>query len=297
MPFAGSQHASSRISPTEGPTEARLFRGALSPSGWTFRGGRNRVILLVSGTGRMQLGGAETSLTAPAIVWAPAGEKGSVLLDAGAEGAALAVPELALGSAMPAGALFAEVRDAIARPILGAKIASADARKLMQTVEAIEHELKDNAAGAQEVVRHHLALLLIAIWRLASPSTEKPKPSPRAVVRSFLHLVELHMRDHWSVADYARLLGVTADRLNTAIRRATGRSPMELVHARLLMEAQILLDGSSLQVAEVAEALGFRDAAYFSRFFKRLAGTSPREHRAGAASRHIREETSYAAWP
>jgi len=114
MPFAGSQHAPSRISPTEGPTEARLFRGALSPSGWTFRGGRNRVILLVSGTGRMQLGGVETSLTAPALVWAPAGEKGSVLLDAGAEGAALAVPELALGSAMPAGALFAEVRDAIA---------------------------------------------------------------------------------------------------------------------------------------------------------------------------------------
>ena len=53
MPFAGFQHASSRISPAEGPTEARLFRGALSPSGWTFRGGRNRVILLVSGTGRM----------------------------------------------------------------------------------------------------------------------------------------------------------------------------------------------------------------------------------------------------
>ena len=49
MPFAGSQHASSRISPTEGPTEARLFRGALSPSGWTFRGGRNRVTVYAPG--------------------------------------------------------------------------------------------------------------------------------------------------------------------------------------------------------------------------------------------------------
>lgn len=297
MPTAGFPTGSVKMTATEDPTEARLFRGALSPSGWTFRGGRNRVILLLSGSGRVQVAGADVPLAAPAIVWAPAGERGSALIDAGAEGAALAVPELVLGAAMPSGALFAEVRDAVARPILGAKVAVSDVRKLMQTVEAIEQELKDNAAGAQEAVRHHLALLLIVIWRLASPAPDRPKPSPRAIVRSFLHLVELHMCDHWSVADYAHLLGVTPDRLNTAVRRATGRSPMELVHARLLMEAQILLDGSSLQVAEVAEALGFRDAAYFSRFFKRLAGTSPGEHRAGGASRHIRAETSYAAWP
>jgi AraC family transcriptional activator of pobA len=279
------------------PTEARLFRGALSQSGWTFRGGRNRVFMLLSGSGKVLLGAVEMAIAGPALVWAPAGERGSVIFDAGAEGAALAIPELALGPAMPTGAVFAEVRDAIARPILGAKIAAADARKMVQTVETIEGELRDNAPGMQEVIRHHLALLLIAIWRRANPSSEKPKPSPRAVVRSFLHLVELHMRDHWSLADYAGVLGVTADRLNTAIRRATGRSPMELIHARLMMEAEMLLDSSSLQIAEVAEALGFRDAAYFSRFFKRMAGVPPRAHRAGAADRQVREETSYAAWP
>ncbi|MCF3643033.1 AraC family transcriptional regulator [Rhizobium sp. TRM95111] len=252
---------------------------------------------MLSGGGRVSLGLADLALAGPSIVWTPAGERGAVIFEAGAEGAALAVPELALGPAMPGGAIFTEVRDAIARPILGAKITLLDARKMVQTVETIEAELRENGPGMQEVVRHHLALLLIAIWRRVNPPMEKPKPSPRATVRSFLHLVELHMREQWSLADYAGVLGVTPDRLNTAVRRATGRTPMELIHARMMMEAEMLLDGSSLQIAQVAEALGFRDAAYFSRFFKRLAGVSPRDRRAGLASRHVREETSYAAWP
>ncbi|MFB2351887.1 helix-turn-helix domain-containing protein [Priestia megaterium] len=52
-----------------------------------------------------------------------------------------------------------------------------------------------------------------------------------------------------------------------------------------------------MQVSEVAEALGFKDAAYFSRFFKRIAGVSPRAHRAGAALKRSDVNTNYAAWP
>ncbi|MBD9640698.1 helix-turn-helix domain-containing protein [Ensifer sp. ENS07] len=64
-----------------------------------------------------------------------------------------------------------------------------------------------------------------------------------------------------------------------------------------MTEASILLDNSGLQVSEVAEVLGFKDAAYFSRFFKRIAGVSPRAHRAGAALKRNDVNTNYAAWP
>jgi len=279
------------------PIEARLFRGALGASEWTFRGKRNRIFLMASGSGHIRLGRREVPLSGPAIIWAPAGETGSILFEAGSEGAALAVPDVTLGSAMPTGAVFAQVREAIARPILGSRLPAPDARRMLGTIATIEQELKADQPGAQEVIRHHLALLLLAIWRLADPVNEQPQPSPRAIVRGFVHLVELHIRDHWTIPDYANALGVTADRLNTAIRRATGRTPQELIHARLITEATMLLDGSALQIAEIAETLGFKDAAYFSRFFKRIAGLSPRAHREGVALKKIRPETSYAAWP
>lgn len=278
-------------------TDARLFSGSLSDAEWIFRGTDNRIFLLCSGGGRLRLGGHDLPIAAPSIVWAPTGETGSVLFEAGAEGAALAVPDVVLGSAMPTGAIFAQVREAIARPILGAQMPVTEARKLLATIATIEQELRAGLPGALEVVRHHLALLLLAIWRVSDRMGDRPQPSPRAIVRGFVQLLELHIRDHWTIPHYAEALGVTADRLNTAVRRATGRTPMELVHQRLMSEAATLLDGSALQIAEVAEALGFKDAAYFSRFFKRMAGVSPRSHREGVASKRIRPETSYAAWP
>ena len=278
-------------------TEARLFGGALSDAVWTFRGKRNRIFLLVAGGGRIRLGDSTATLGAPSIVWAPAGEAGSVVFEAGAEGAALAVPDVVLGSAMPASAIFADVRDAIAYPILGARLAPADTRRFWTSLQTIEQELKAHQPGTEEVIRHHLALLLIAIWRFTGSGGPRPQLSPRAIVRSFVHLVELHAREHWTIAQYAAALGVTTGSLNTAFRRAAGRTPMELIHQRLMTEAMTLLDASPLQVAEVATALGFTDAAYFSRFFKRIAGISPRAYRADAQRKRSALETNYAAWP
>lgn len=277
--------------------EASHFRGALSTSVWILQGRRNRIFVLSNGAGRITINGADIAFTGPAVIWVPADASGSLHLEAGAEGAALAIPELVLGAAVPAGAIFTDVRSAISRPILGTKIDFIDARKLINLIEVIDQELKNNVRGAPEVIRHHIALVLIAIWRVASPAVQIPKPSPRVVVRSFLHLLEINACKHWTVFDYAAALGVTPDRLNTATRRATGRTPMELAHSRLMVDAQSMLENSTLQISQVAEALGFRDAAYFSRFFKRLSGKTPRRHRLEVEVNQLPRETAYAAWP
>ena len=75
-----------------------------------------------------------------------------------------------------------------------------------------------------------------------------------------------------------------------------GRSPLALAHARLMSEAEQLLNGTGLQVAEVADRLGFRDPAYFSRFFQRHAGMPPGRHRATLAAAGSGAR-SFAAWP
>ncbi|MFN7093635.1 MAG: helix-turn-helix domain-containing protein [Allorhizobium sp.] len=277
--------------------EARIFQGSLLGGAWTFKGRRNRIFLILTGSGILNLSGQDVSLSGPCLVWVPAGMPGSILFEAGTEGGSLAIPDVALGSAIPSGAVFAQVREAIARPLLGVRLMSAEAKRLLTTFSTIEQELQADLPGAQEAVRHHLALLLLSIWRRSEPTTQQVQPSPRALVRSFVHLVELHARQHWTVPRYAQQLGVSADRLNTAVRRATGRTPVDLIHRRIISEAVTLLDATALQVGEIAEALGFKDAAYFSRFFKREAGVSPKCHRENAAMARTPREISYAAWP
>jgi AraC family transcriptional activator of pobA len=59
-----------------------------------------------------------------------------------------------------------------------------------------------------------------------------------------------------------------------------------MLDERALLEARRLLLYSNLSVAEVAYAIGFEDSAYFSRFFARHSGQSPRDWR-GAKGRAI----------
>jgi AraC-like DNA-binding protein len=107
----------------------------------------------------------------------------------------------------------------------------------------------------------------------------------------------LHFRDRVSVKGYAELLGVTRARLNDACVRVAGSPPQAMLHARLIDEARRRLDQSGLSVEQVAYSLGFRDPAYFNRFFTRLTGLTPGEFKKAAREAKIAEESSFAAWP
>ena len=52
-----------------------------------------------------------------------------------------------------------------------------------------------------------------------------------------------------------------------------------MLDQRAMLEAQRLLLYTELSVTQVAYAIGFEDPAYFSRFFTRHAGRTPRSYR------------------
>jgi AraC family transcriptional activator of pobA len=87
--------------------------------------------------------------------------------------------------------------------------------------------------------------------------------------------LEEDFREHPSVARCADKLGVTEARLRAACRASAGRSPVQLLHDRLRLEAVRVMRYSNMSVAQVAIYLGFSDPAYFSRFFTQSFGASP----------------------
>ncbi|WP_027797882.1 helix-turn-helix domain-containing protein [Paraburkholderia acidipaludis] len=102
----------------------------------------------------------------------------------------------------------------------------------------------------------------------------------RHYLGAFSRLVEKHYREHLSISQYAALLGVTPVYLNTVCQRAAGQSALSIVHQRLLLEAKRNLVYTTLNVSQIADLLGFTEPAYFTRFFKRLTGTTPNHFRA-----------------
>jgi AraC-like DNA-binding protein len=83
-----------------------------------------------------------------------------------------------------------------------------------------------------------------------------------------------------SVADHARVHGMTPAELRSAVRRAAGCSPKDYLLGIRLGRAKELLAGTELPVAAVARRVGYDDPAYFSRLFTRRVGLAPVRFRA-----------------
>ena len=99
------------------------------------------------------------------------------------------------------------------------------------------------------------------------------------MVTRLRELIEQHYRDNMALAQYATTLGVTQTRLREACLMVTGMLPNQLIQQRILLEAQRALLNSTMTIAQTAYYLGFNDPAYFSRFFTKAMGQSPRMYR------------------
>jgi AraC family transcriptional activator of pobA len=95
----------------------------------------------------------------------------------------------------------------------------------------------------------------------------------------FRQLVEDHYQEHWSIAAYARELALTQQTLNRVCRAFANKGALEIVQERMLLAARRHLIYTDASVEAIAYGLGFQDPAYFSRFFKRLAGMAPGQFR------------------
>lgn len=130
-----------------------------------------------------------------------------------------------------------------------------------------------------------LRLLAQSVFMMLLREMERDKGANVSVrgemklLRRFNQMVNETYRQHLTLPDYARELDISESRLNELCRRLANQSPKRLIHERLLREAKRLLLFSDSSVHQISSELGYKDPAYFARFFHRLAGFSPSEFR------------------
>ena len=153
---------------------------------------------------------------------------------------------------------------------------------LKSLVTLLKQESESNARSGQDQIVQSLARTLVIFidrWLVDEGCAE---PSLYPIYFSFFDLVERWFRDHRPIPDYAQELQVSVKTLSRSTQDAAGTSPGAIIIDRLLLEAKRLLVHSNTPVKSVAYELGFTDAAYFSRLFRRHAGLSPQKFRAAS---------------
>ena len=108
-------------------------------------------------------------------------------------------------------------------------------------------------------------------------------PADKEFMDRAMRIMQEHLGDSgFSVDQFAREIGVARTKLFSKIKSISGQTPNELLlQARMKRAAYLLRYNPELNVAEIAERVGFCSSRYFSRCFKDCYQTSPQNYRKG----------------
>jgi transcriptional regulator GlxA family with amidase domain len=88
-----------------------------------------------------------------------------------------------------------------------------------------------------------------------------------------------HYREHSPVAAMAARSGLPERSFKRRFNLATGMSPLEYVHTLRIEEAKQMLETGNDAIEAIANEVGYEDAGFFGRLFRRSVGLSPHQYR------------------
>lgn len=224
------------------------------------------ILWFTRGQGRITASGVTRGYGPHNLIFLPAGTMHCFDLNQHVHGTAAflpQVPELVL----PERIVHLRIRDAIPQGEMSVQL------------DNLQREVDGKKPSRARAIRYHLGLLSVWLERqMAATDAVEGTARPTAAVRlarAFTEKVERDFRSGRTVADYAAELGVTATHLTRVCRETCGRPASALLHDRQLFEARRMLAETRLPVQDIAAALGYGSAAYFSRAFQSRTGKTP----------------------
>lgn len=165
-------------------------------------------------------------------------------------------------------------------PILTVTPEEAEKFEILWRMFGLEMRSRDELQ--MDMLQMMLRRLLILCTRLYKAQRELAHAEAGQVelVREFSYLVEMHFRKRHTVAEYAELLHKSPKTIsNLFAQLSPGRTPLQIIQDRLMLEARRLIHYTDKPLKEIAYDLGYDELPAFSRFFKTQEGVAPSEFR------------------
>ena len=157
-----------------------------------------------------------------------------------------------------------------------------------KAAESLCDHLLREYAGRQEGYRAMCVALLtqliveISRWfdqSLGQTSMRREFQGKERTVEAAISYMEQNFTKEITVDDVARFSFISSSRLSHVFKDTTGLSLLDyLTRIRLDQACAMLADGTR-NVSEIACSLGFHDASYFSRLFRKELGCTPSDYR------------------
>ena len=158
------------------------------------------------------------------------------------------------------------------------------AHRVELLIDEMKREQTLAEPGSEILLRHLFCALLVLLSRaydqqIAKSKKEKsPTPQDKIVARAIEYLEENYAQDV-RVADVAAHVALSSSRLSHVFKESTRRGVNEYLHELRVAKACAALLNSELPIGAIAADVGYCDARFFHRMFRRYTGCNPTQYR------------------
>ena len=113
---------------------------------------------------------------------------------------------------------------------------------------------------------------------LGRSKAEKEDKNTRPIRNAQLYIEE-HYMEQITLEEIAKHVGLNETYLSSIFKKQVGKSLIDFLTYTRIQRAKELLLNREKSINEIAEEVGFNDAKYFTKRFKKFTGVSPNEYR------------------
>lgn len=158
------------------------------------------------------------------------------------------------------------------------QISAAQAKNIGTSLRFIRQKYGIEQDCKDDVLRSLISSLLYeiaSVYNRYHTALASRQTRSQFLVSEFKKLVHTHFETERSLKFYAGKLFVTPKYLTEVMKAVTGKTAGEWITQSVILEAKILLQRQSLNIAQISDALHFSDQSAFGKFFKNQVGLSP----------------------
>lgn len=153
---------------------------------------------------------------------------------------------------------------------------------LQSLLDYLKKKSKKQGKFTEEIVRTIIFNLLLETADIMEKKTDQnseKEDGKKDIFLKFTAMIRENIRQHRTVQFYADQLFVSSKYLIEVIKKASGKTPHQVIDDTLLKEAYVMLGNPDITISEIAFELQFNSASAFGRFFKKHTSLSPSEYR------------------
>jgi AraC family transcriptional activator of pobA len=169
--------------------------------------------------------------------------------------------------------LFNEIGNAFINP------SESELLKLEQLTQLISEEVqsKDYNYVQQSYYLFQAILNLIERIKRHQQAIDYTIDVDYEIAIQFKQLIDEHINENLGIDHFSGLLAISSKKLTSITKKYLHNTPAIVIHNRKILEAKRLLSNHTLSIKEVAYDLGFDQATYFTKYFKKYTGINPKE--------------------